>query len=89
MSRKFAFLLGKILRNRVLPHRVRTLLSLAQPIAPLKVLGAPVIDVLIPCHSKDFATLELTIEAARACVLNPIGDVMLITNSDFVDVLKM
>jgi FkbM family methyltransferase len=87
-SRKLAFLFAKIRRNRTLPHRVRTLLSLAQPIAPLKVLGAPVIDVVIPCHSKDFATLELTIESARTCVLNPIGDVKLITNSNMVDVLS-
>jgi hypothetical protein len=88
MCRKLAFLLGKLRRGRVLPHRVRTLLSLAQPISPLKVLGAPAIDILIPCHSKDFAKLELTIQSARACVLNPIGDVKLITNSNFVDVLK-
>jgi FkbM family methyltransferase len=88
MSRKLALLFAKIRRNRILPHRVRQLLSLAQPIAPLKVLGAPVIDVVIPCHSKDFAKLELTIESARTCVLNPIGDVKLITNSNMVDVLQ-
>ena len=86
--RRFVFLLAKIRSSPGVPPRVRTLLSLAQPIAPLDVADAPIIDVVIPCHSKDFAVLGLTIASARACVLNPIGQISLITNLEFIDEVK-
>ena len=82
--RKFAFMAAKICRDGIIPVGLRKVLSLAQPADPLMVGSAPVIDIVIPCHQKDFDLLNLTIEAARKCVLNPIGQVKLITNPDFV-----
>jgi hypothetical protein len=82
--RSFAIMATKVCRNGVMPSRLRKVLSLAQPINPLKEGSAPTIDIVIPCHKKDFDLLDLTIEAARKCVLNPIGKVKLITNNSSV-----
>jgi hypothetical protein len=82
--RKSAIMAAKICRNGVIPAGLRKVLSLAQPVDPLKEGSIPAIDIVIPCHHKNFDLLYLTIEAARKCVLNPIGEVKLIANPDFV-----
>jgi FkbM family methyltransferase len=76
---KIALISAKIIKLKKLPYRVRKVISLAQPSDPLCDSVLPNIDIVIPCHEKDFENLHLVIEGARINVKNPIGKVLLIT----------
>jgi hypothetical protein len=76
---RVSFWLEKLFQTQYLPYSLRKLISLAQPSDPLKNKAAPTIDVVIPCHKKDFDNLPLVIEGLRKNVKNPIGKLVLIT----------
>jgi hypothetical protein len=62
-----------------IPYALRQIISLAQPSDPLRGTILPTIDIVIPCHIKDFENLPLVIQGAKAGVINPIGEIKLIT----------
>lgn len=68
-----------ILHVKVIPLRIRRIISLAQLTDPLVDNSLPSIDVAIPCHEKDFKNLHLVIEGAKSSVKNPIDQIKLIT----------
>ena len=76
---KFALVFVKRKNQHVLPSRIQSLISLAQPSDPLKNEDLPTIDIAIPCHKKDFDNLHLVIQGAIANIKNPIGKMVLIT----------
>lgn len=61
---------------------MRQVLSLTQPQDPLSLKEPAVIDIVIPCHPKDFAQLPLTLDGIRQTVKNPIHSIRLITPGD-------
>jgi FkbM family methyltransferase len=75
-------------RIQRLPTKLRQLIGMAQPSAPLRDVSPPVIDIAIPCHQKDWDNLELVIYGVRSSVINPIGKIRLITPSRLVAELK-
>ena len=81
---RFTIKTAQIFGIRMLPFRVRQLVSLSLPSNPLSAQNLPTINVAIPCHEKDFHNLEKVIEGARAEVLNPIGKFLLITPESWV-----
>lgn len=62
-----------------LPLPIRQVLSLVQPRDPLSLEEPAIIDVVIPCHPKDFARLPLVLDGVRQTVKNPIHSIRLIT----------
>jgi hypothetical protein len=80
---KFALVFVKRKNQHVLPSRIQSLISLAQPGDPLKNEDLPTIDIAIPCHKKDFDNLHLVIQGAIANIKNPIGKMVLITPEQF------
>jgi FkbM family methyltransferase len=80
---KFSKVIARRVNHRVMPRRIRQLISLAQASDPLKNEDLPTIDIAIPCHKKDFDNLFLVIQGARANVKNPIRKVVLITPEKF------
>jgi hypothetical protein len=68
-----------ILQVKVIPLRIRRIISLAQPTDPLADNFLPSIDVAIPCHEKDFKNLPLVIQGVKNSVKNPIETIKLIT----------
>jgi hypothetical protein len=68
-----------ILQVKVIPLRIRRIISLAQPTDPLLGDFLPSIDVAIPCHEKDFKNLPLVIQGVENSVKNPILSIKIIT----------
>jgi hypothetical protein len=68
-----------ILHVKVIPLRIRRVISLAQPSDPLADKSLPSIDVAIPCHEKDYKNLSLVIQGVKSSVKNPIDQIKLIT----------
>ena len=79
MIMKVSLKVARMTNREKVPHRLRQIISLAQPCDPLRDSVLPTIDIAIPCHKKDFDNLHLVIQGARLNVKNPIGKVVLIT----------
>lgn len=79
---------GEIFRIQRLPTKLRQIIGMAQPSAPLRDVSPPVIDIAIPCHQKDWDNLELVIHGVRSSVINPIGKIRLITPSSMLAELE-
>lgn len=72
--------LAQRVRGKYLPLSLRALISLAQPIDPLRRARAlPAIELIIPFVEKDLRALPIVLRAARTNVRNPIALVTLIT----------
>lgn len=72
--------LAQRVRGKYLPLSLRALISLAQPIDPLRRAKAlPAIELIIPFVEKDLRALPIVLRAARTKVRNPIALVTLIT----------
>ena len=71
------------------PSWARHAIELAQLRDPLRdVRELPPIDLVIPCHVKDVATLALALAGGRASSRNPLNAVWLITPPESVDRLQ-
>jgi len=70
---------ASIMKIHKLPFRIREIISLSQPVNPLKDKALPTIDIAIPCHVKDFENLPLVVHGVRANIRNPVGKIILIT----------
>ena len=79
---------SEILSIKKLALPLRQVLSLVQTSDPLSHNSPATIDVVIPCHPKDFARLPLVLEGIQRSVLNPIHAIRLITPDEAVDRLK-
>ena len=77
-----------ILHVKVIPLRIRRVISLAQLTDPLLDKSLPSIDVAIPCHEKDFKNLSLVIQGVKSSVKNPIDRIKLITPGRLADDLQ-
>ena len=75
--------LSALKRKKYLPLRARALISLCQPIDPLKrIRDLPEIELIIPFVEKDLEALPLVLEHAIRNVRNPIARTVLITPKD-------
>ena len=67
-------------RKKYLPLNARALISLSQPIDPLRrAKNLPAIELVIPFVEKDLRALPVVLEHAIANIRNPVGQVTLIT----------
>lgn len=74
---------SSLVRKKHLPLEARALISLCQPIDPLKrKRGLPSIELVIPFVEKDLEALPLVIDHAKRNVRNPFARVVLITPKD-------
>lgn len=70
-------------RRKYLPLPVRALISLCQPIDPLRrSRNLPPIELVIPFVEKDLAALPIVLGAAKRNIRNPLATVTLITPRD-------
>lgn len=70
-------------RKKQLPLEARALISLCQPLDPLKrTPRLPAIELIIPFVEKDLEALPVVLEHARRNVRNPLARVVLITPRD-------
>ena len=76
---KLSLSIANLIKIQKIPYALRQIVSLAQPSDPLRGAILPTIDIVIPCHIKDFDNLPLVIQGAKAGVSNPIGKIKLIT----------
>jgi hypothetical protein len=76
---KLSLSIANLIKIQKIPYALRQIISLAQPSDPLRGTILPTIDIVIPCHIKDFENLPLVIQGAKAGVSNPIGEIKLIT----------
>jgi hypothetical protein len=75
--------LSSVVRKKYLPLEVRALISLCQPIDPLRrSRNLPAIELVIPFVEKDLEALPLVLEYAKRNVRNPLARVVLITPKD-------
>ena len=75
--------LSSVVRKKYLPLEVRALISLCQPIDPLRrSRSLPSIELIIPFVEKDLEALPLVVEHAKRNVRNPLARVVLITPKD-------
>jgi len=83
--RFFAFPFA-VISNRAVPYTLRRFFDIFLANDPLNTdLGPhPHISILIPCHSKDVKILPLCLLGAIESVENPISEIVLITNTDFI-----
>ena len=73
-------LISQLFRKKYLPLPVRTLISLCQPIDPLRrSRNLPPIELVIPFVEKDLAALPIVLAAAKRNIRNPLATVTLIT----------
>jgi hypothetical protein len=73
-------LLSQRFRKKYLPLPVRALISLCQPIDPLRrSRKLPPIELVIPFVEKDLAALPIVLAAAKRNIRNPLATVTLIT----------
>lgn len=74
---------------RPLPLRLRQVIELAQPADPLAACAELTpIDVIIPCHSKDMAMMELVLAGVQSSSRNPINEVRLFAPAAMVSDLR-
>ena len=74
---------SSLIRRKHLPLEARALISLCQPIDPLKrKRELPAIELVIPFVEKDLEALPLVIDHAKRNVRNPFARVVLITPKD-------
>ena len=72
--------LASLVRKKYLPLEARALISLCQPIDPLRrATTLPAIELIIPFVEKDLEALPIVLEHARKNVRNPLARVVLIT----------
>jgi len=88
-SLNFSLLIARVFRLKTFPHHLRKLVSLMQPKNPLSNENLPIINIAIPCHSKDFHNLSLVIQGVINSVQNPIGEIQLITPVENVNQLRL
>ena len=75
--------LSSLVRKKHLPLEARALISLCQPIDPLRgSRNMPPIELVIPFVEKDLEALPLVLEYAKRNVRNPLTRVVLITPKD-------
>lgn len=75
--------LSSLVRKKHLPLETRALISLCQPIDPLRhSRKLPSIELVIPFVEKDLEALPLVLEYAKRNVRNPLARVVLITPKD-------
>jgi hypothetical protein len=73
-------LVSQRFRKKYLPLPVRALISLCQPIDPLRrARKLPPIELVIPFVEKDLAALPIVLAAAKRNIRNPLATVTLIT----------
>jgi hypothetical protein len=76
-------LISQRFRKKYLPLLVRALISLCQPIDPLRrARSLPPIELVIPFVEKDLAALPIVLAAAKRNIRNPLATVTLITPRD-------
>jgi hypothetical protein len=76
-------LVAQRFRKKYLPLPVRALISLCQPIDPLRrYRNLPPIELVIPFVEKDLAALPIVLAAAKRNIRNPLATVTLITPRD-------
>ena len=77
------YLVSQRFRKKYLPLPVRALISLCQPIDPLRrYRNLPPIELVIPFVEKDLAALPIVLAAAKRNIRNPLATVTLITPRD-------
>ena len=75
--------LSSVVRKKYLPLEARALISLCQPIDPLRrSRSLPAIELVIPFVEKDLEALPLVLEYAKRNIRNPLARVVLITPKD-------
>ncbi len=73
-------LISQRFRKKYLPLPARALISLCQPIDPLRrARNLPAIELVIPFVEKDLAALPIVLAAAKRNIRNPLATVTLIT----------
>jgi hypothetical protein len=79
-SARLVELVSQRFRKKYLPLPVRALISLCQPIDPLRrARQLPPIELVIPFVEKDLAALPIVLAAAKRNIRNPLAPVTLIT----------